>query len=193
MMTTRAHRHTFTTNRQRGNAGSPTLNHTTITRAGPSASLGDDPSSHSLWRPPSPPSLTHLSHHLHTNRLYTRYYKDYTHPIWEFWQYFEDADSLGCNHSNHGQEPKVVFSSSWVPFISYYPVLTYAPYLTAVQVGSLISLLSHFCRDVMQVNHPAVSHMTHSCPGKRNVIIKESKCRVAYCIWHVFLLWDHFI
>lgn len=53
-MTTRARRPTFTTSRQRGSAGSPTLNHTTITRAGPSASLGDDPSSQN--EEPSPSS-----------------------------------------------------------------------------------------------------------------------------------------
>lgn len=79
-MTSRVRRHTFTTNHRRGNAGSPTPSHTTKTRAGPSASLGDDPSSLPLDTPPI---------HLHTSaptctqtdgKLYD---KDYTHPIWE--------------------------------------------------------------------------------------------------------------
>lgn len=73
MMTTRARRPTFTTNRQRGNAGSPTLNHTTITRAGPSASLGDDPLIVETPYTPRPPP-THKQ---------TVHYEDYTHPIWE--------------------------------------------------------------------------------------------------------------
>lgn len=77
-MTTRVRRPMFTTNRQRGNAGSLTLNHTTITRAGPSASLGDDPSSSSFWRPP--PLHTSAPTYTQTD---TRYYEDYTDPIWE--------------------------------------------------------------------------------------------------------------
>lgn len=48
-MTTQAHRRTFTISHRRGSAGSRTPNPTTVTRAGPSASLGDDPS---LWRSP---------------------------------------------------------------------------------------------------------------------------------------------
>lgn len=68
MITTRARRPTFTTNRQRGNAGSPTLNHTTITRAGPSASLGDDPILLlSIWRSPTAPPPAPSSAIYHTS------------------------------------------------------------------------------------------------------------------------------
>lgn len=157
-MTTRARRPTFTTNRQRGNAGSPTLNHTTITRAGPSASLGDDPSPHPFWRTTSP-HPAHLGPHLHTNRLYTRYYKDTSYLGIKGFEYFEKPDSLGVITAITDKYSKVV---SLILGYSISCYLVY-PYLTAVQTGSLIGLLSHFCRDLMQLNHTAVSHMTHSC------------------------------
>lgn len=168
MMTTQARRPTFTTNRQRGNAGSPTLNHTTITRAGPSASLGDDPSSHSSWRSPLLHPPTHLSPHPHTNRLYTRYYKDCTHPIWEKKKalklFIILYELFGSNFSNHRQVSKVVFTYFGLQHQFLFGLNIYAPYLTAAQVGSFISLRSHFCRDLMQENQTAVSHMTpHSC------------------------------
>lgn len=77
-MSTRAQRPMFTTNRQRGNAGSPTLNHTTITRAGPSASLGDDP---------HPPAHSGDPHHRSSTPTYMRtdftLDIDYTQLIWE--------------------------------------------------------------------------------------------------------------
>lgn len=60
----------FTTNHLRGSGGSPTPNRTTVTRAGPSASLGDDPSSLSTLKPPLPHVLLLIpphSTHLHTD------------------------------------------------------------------------------------------------------------------------------
>lgn len=145
---------------------------------------------------PAPPPPTHLSP-IYTqtdsilDTIKTIHILSGNERFWSCSKYFEKTGLFESNHSNHGQVPKVVLVILGYR-IRYYLVLTYVPYLTAVQAGSLISLLSHFCRDLMQVNPTAVRHMMSQLQGKRNDIITESKCWFSYCFWRV-LLSDHII
>lgn len=117
-MTSQVRRRTFTTNHRRGNAGSPTPSHTTKTRAGPSASLGDDPSSLPLDTPlflipctPQPPPA---------HRQTVNYTIQTPHLLSGSERFRTDSwyKLLGNNHSNRGQVPEVVFSYFWGHSIS---------------------------------------------------------------------------